>query len=187
MTNVDQFDLKRTRTTLFGALLDAKERYDRNKAILEDPTRQPLSYGNLVLGALVLGGKLAGFTAARERVGVVLPNMQGLAFVLFGLNAIGRVPALLNYTAGLKNLRAACTLAGLQTIITSRRFVEQGKLDDVITELGDGRRIVWVEDLRASVTSFEKVRALIQSWRARAAHARAGLAPDDPAIVLFTS
>ena len=184
---MDDFDLKRTRTTLFGALLDARDRYGRNKAILEDPARQPLTYGSLVLGAFVLGGKLAGLTAPGERVGVLLPNMQGLAVVLFGLNAVGRVPALLNFTAGLRNLRAACTLAGLRTIVTSRRFVDQGKLEDVVAELGEGRRIVWVEDLRASVTSFDKVRALVQSWRARAVHARAGPRPDDPAIVLFTS
>src|SRR3954454_4060832 len=41
-TTVDDFDLKRTRTTLFGALLDARDRYGRTKPILEDPARQPL-------------------------------------------------------------------------------------------------------------------------------------------------
>ena len=67
----------------------------------------------LGLGALVLGRKLAGFTQPREHVGVLLPNVQALAVTLFGLSAFGRVPALLNFTAGVKNLRAAGELAEL--------------------------------------------------------------------------
>src|SRR5215218_3113989 len=166
MPTVTDFDPKQTRTTLFGALLDAGERFGRSKAILDDPARQPLTYGRLVLGAFVLGNKLSRLTDPGERVGVLLPNMQGLAVVLFGLNAVRRVPALLNFTAGLKNLRAACEVAGLRTIVTSRRFAEQGKLEDVVSGLGEGRRIVWVEDLRAAVTSLDKLRALTQAWRA---------------------
>src|SRR5688500_244557 len=104
------FDPASTRTTLFRALLAAKARHGRQKAILEDPERQPLTYGRLVLGAMVLGRKLRASTAPGEHVGVLLPNMQGAAVTLFALNANGRVPAMLNFTAGLKNLRAACDI-----------------------------------------------------------------------------
>ena len=62
------FDLAQTRTTLFRALLEARGRYGRRKAAVEDPERQPMTYGRLVLGALVLGRKLIGFTQPRERV-----------------------------------------------------------------------------------------------------------------------
>jgi acyl-[acyl-carrier-protein]-phospholipid O-acyltransferase/long-chain-fatty-acid--[acyl-carrier-protein] ligase len=181
------FAAAQTQTTLFGALLDARDRYGRGKVVLEDPERRPLTYGRLVLGAFVLGRKLAAISEPGERIGVLLPNMQGLAIIIFGLNALGRVSALLNFTAGIKNLRAACDLAQIRTIITSRRFVEHGKLDDVVAGLGEGRRIVWVEDVRASVTSFAKVRAVLDGLRARAVHAGAKILPDDPAVVLFTS
>jgi len=181
------FDHAQTRTTLFGALLDARDRYGRNKEALEDPERQPLTYGRLILGSLVLGRKLAGLSAPAERIGVLLPNVQALALVVFGLNAFGRVPAMLNFTAGIKNLRAACGVAEIRTIVTSRRFVEQGKLDDVIEAVGEGRRIVWLEDVRKTITSLDKVRGLFGSFFARRVHARARVAPDDPAVILFTS
>ena len=109
-----EFDIARTRKTLFGALLDARDKFGRNKEALEDLERQPITFGRLVLGSLVLGRKLAGLTREREYVGVLLPNVQAIAVTLFGLNAFGRVPAFLNFTAGLKNLKAACELAGIE-------------------------------------------------------------------------
>ncbi|MGO4573905.1 AMP-binding protein [Microvirga sp. 2TAF3] len=182
-----EFDIASTRKSLFGALLDARDRFGRNKVALEDLERQPVTYGRLVLAALVLGRKLAGLTAPRETVGVLLPNVQGIAVTLFGLNAFGRVPAFLNFTAGIKNLKAACEIGPIRTIVTSRRFIEQGKLDDVIAALGEGREIVWLEDVRATITSLDKLRALVDSWMARRVHAKASVDPDDPGVVLFTS
>ncbi|WP_114945040.1 AMP-binding protein [Microvirga calopogonii] len=182
-----EFDIARTRKSLFGALLDARDRFGRNKVALEDLERQPITFGRLVLGSLVLGRKLAGLTGERETIGVLLPNVQAIAVTLFGLNAFGRVPAFLNFTAGIKNLKAACELAGIETIVTSRRFVEQGKLDDIVATLGEGRRVLWLEDVRAQLTSFDKLRGLVDSWMARRVHAGAAVAPDDPAVVLFTS
>src|SRR5215212_5886837 len=90
------FDLAQTRTTVFGALLDARDRFGRNAAALEDAERQPMTYGRLVLGSLVLGRKLAAELRPGEAVGILLPNVQALALVLFGLNAFGRVAAMLN-------------------------------------------------------------------------------------------
>ncbi len=181
------FDIARTRKSLFVALLDARDRFGRNKVALEDLERQPVTFGRLVLGALVLGRKLAGLTRAGEHVGVLLPNVQAIAVTLFGLNAFGRVPAFLNFTSGLRNMKAACEIAEIRTIVTSRRFVEQGKLDDVVSALGEGRRIVWLEDVRSTITSLDKLRGLFESWRARQVHAWAKVAPDDPAVLLFTS
>ena len=47
----------------------------------------------------------------------------------------GRVPAMLNFTAGIRNLRAAVKLAGVKRVLTSHRFIEQGKLHDIIDAL----------------------------------------------------
>jgi acyl-[acyl-carrier-protein]-phospholipid O-acyltransferase/long-chain-fatty-acid--[acyl-carrier-protein] ligase len=181
------FDPASTRTTLFGALLAAKARHGRGKVILEDPERQPLTYGRLVLGAMVLGRKLRALTTPGENVGVFLPSVQGTAVTLFALNAHGRVPAMLNFTAGLRNLRAACEVADIRTILTSRRFVSQGKLEDVLSELGQGRQVVWLEDVRAGLTSLDKLLGVAESLAAGRVHRRAGVRPDDTAVVLFTS
>jgi acyl-[acyl-carrier-protein]-phospholipid O-acyltransferase / long-chain-fatty-acid--[acyl-carrier-protein] ligase len=184
---VSAFDVASTRTTLFSALLQAVRTHGRAKIALEDPERQPISFGRLVLGALVLGRKLADITAEGERVGVMLPNVQGLAVTFFGLSAFGRVPALLNFTAGIKNLRGAAEVGGLKTIVTSRRFVDQAKLDDVATALGEGRRIIYLEDVRKTITTLDKLRGALGALWAGSIHARHAASPDDPAVLLFTS
>lgn len=181
------FDEAGARITLFRALLQAVSRHGKARIALEDPERKPLSYGNLVLGALVLGRKLAGLTKAGEHVGMLLPNVQAMAVTLMGLSAYGRVPALLNFTAGVKNLRAAGELAELRTIVTSRRFVDQAKLDDELAVLGEGRRIVYLEDIRKEITSLDKAIGALSSLVPGFAHRRYEAGPDDPAVVLFTS
>lgn len=175
-----------TRRSLWTALLDASAVHGKNKLIIEDPDRSPLSYDRLVLGALVLGAKLAKRTRERERVGLFLPSVQGAAVTIFGLSARNRVPAMLNFTAGVKNLRAACEIGGIQTIVTSRRFVDQGKLDDIIAAIGGGRQIIYLEDVRKEITTLDKITGVIGSLLARNAPG-ARTDPDDEAIVLFTS
>jgi acyl-[acyl-carrier-protein]-phospholipid O-acyltransferase/long-chain-fatty-acid--[acyl-carrier-protein] ligase len=158
-----EFDARSARITLFRALLQAVKRYGKDRVALEDPQRQPITYGRLVLGALVLGRKLASVTAPRDRVGLMLPNVQGMAVALFGLSAYGRIPALLNFTAGVKNLKAAAELADLGTIVTSRRFVEQAKLDDELAALSESRQIIYLEEIRDEITSMEKARGALAS------------------------
>jgi acyl-[acyl-carrier-protein]-phospholipid O-acyltransferase/long-chain-fatty-acid--[acyl-carrier-protein] ligase len=181
------FNPAEARITLFRALIKASARHGKARIALEDPERKPLSYGNLILGALVLGRKLAATTEAGERVGLLLPNVQGMAVTLFGLLAYGRVPALLNFTAGVKNLEAAAELAELKVIVTSRRFVDQAKLDDELAVLGEGRRVIYLEDVRKLITSLDKAIGALQSLMPGLAHRAYEVDPDAPAVVLFTS
>lgn len=181
------FDAEGTRTSLFQALLATIARHGRSRIALEDPERKPLSYGNLVLGALVLGRRLAALTRPGETVGLMLPNVQGMAVTLFGLSAFGRVPALLNFTAGLKNLTAACEIGPISTIVTSRRFIDQARLDDIVAGLSPGRRVIYLEDVRKGLTSLDKALGALAALAPGLALRRHAARPDDPAVVLFTS
>ncbi|WP_332696196.1 AMP-binding protein [Bosea sp. (in: a-proteobacteria)] len=181
------FDAEGARTTLFSALLAAAAHHGKARIALEDPERQPISFGRLVLGALVMGRKLASLTQAGEKVGLLLPNMQGMAVTLFGLCAYGRVPALLNFTAGAKNLKAACEIAPISTIVTSRRFIDQAKLDEELEAIGQGRRVIYLEDVRKQLTSLDKALGALAALVPGLVHRRHAAGPDDPAVVLFTS
>jgi acyl-[acyl-carrier-protein]-phospholipid O-acyltransferase/long-chain-fatty-acid--[acyl-carrier-protein] ligase len=55
----------------------------------------------------------------RETAGVLLPTGVGCTVTFFALHAIGRTPAMLNFTAGAMNLRAACEAANVRKILTS--------------------------------------------------------------------
>jgi acyl-[acyl-carrier-protein]-phospholipid O-acyltransferase/long-chain-fatty-acid--[acyl-carrier-protein] ligase len=85
-----------------------------------------------------------------------MPNVAATVALLFGLGAMRRTPALLNYTAGPDALRSACIAAGIKTLITSRRFVEAAKLGASIAALSTVR-ITYVEDLRARFGLLDKL------------------------------
>ena len=134
-----EFDIARTRKTLFGALLDARDTFGRNKAALEDLERQPITFGRLVLGSLVLGRKLAGLTKEREicrRAAAERAGHRGHPVRAQRLRARAGLPEL--HRRASRTSRRPASWPGSSTIVTSRRFVEQGKLDDVVEALGRG-------------------------------------------------
>jgi acyl-[acyl-carrier-protein]-phospholipid O-acyltransferase / long-chain-fatty-acid--[acyl-carrier-protein] ligase len=178
------FEPERTRRTVTEALLDARERVGGPKTILEDHDRTTLTYDRLILAASVLGRKIASFTQPGEYVGFLLPNSVGASVTFFGLQFTHRVPAMLNFTAGANTLNAACSLAGIKTILTSRKFVEAGKFEDLIARIGAGRRIVYLEDLREGLSTIDK---LSGAGFSRILRHIPKPSPDAPATILFTS
>jgi acyl-[acyl-carrier-protein]-phospholipid O-acyltransferase/long-chain-fatty-acid--[acyl-carrier-protein] ligase len=179
------FDPTHSRRPLFDALVDAAHTYGANKPILEDQERNPLTYTDLIRACFAFGRKLSRLTARGERVGVLLPTSVGAVVTFFALHAIGRTPVMLNFTAGIRNLRAAVKLAGVRRVLCAHRFVEQGKLHDVIDALEQSCEITYLEDVRASVGLADRLYALAASLAPR--RFRAQTSPDDPAVVLFTS
>jgi acyl-[acyl-carrier-protein]-phospholipid O-acyltransferase/long-chain-fatty-acid--[acyl-carrier-protein] ligase len=179
------FDPAKCQTTLFDALLDAARRYGPNKKILEDQERRPLSYTDLIRATFALGRKLAALTAKGEHVGVLLPSSSAAVVTFFALHAYGRTPAMLNFTAGLRNLRAAVKLAGVRRVLTSHRFIEQGKLHDVIDALEETCAITYLEDVRKSIGGADRALALVASLLPR--RNRAKSRPGDAGVILFTS
>ena len=175
------------RKTLFSSLLDAADIHGRNHPILEDIARAPIDYGRLVLGSFVLGRKLASITKQGENVGLMVPNSTGAAVTFFALQAFGRVPAMLNFSTGLKNMLAALKTAEVKTVVTSRKFVEVAELEDTIDAFSKRVDIVYLEDVKSGISVFDKVRGLLARMLARVSHMRLDISPDDPAVVLFTS
>ncbi len=179
------FNIKDSRSTLFDALLAAARRFGGKKAILEDQERKPLTYTDLIRASFALGHKISQITAPGDTVGLLLPSSTAGIVTVFGLHAFGRVPAMLNFSAGLRNLRAAVKLAGVKRVLTSHRFIEQGKLHDLIDALEERCEITYLEDLRAKIDTADRLRALAASLFPHRFRAR--LKPSDPAVVLFTS
>ena len=174
--------------TLFDALLDARDVHGRQAKVIEDVKRAPMSYAGLLTGAAALSRPFAAVTRQGEAVGLLLPNVAGVVVAFFALQMRGRVPAMLNYTAGLANLEAATRAAQIGTIVTARAFVAQAKLGATIDALeAGGKRIVWLEDVGKSIGLGAKLRALLDRRLARGIHRRLKISPDSQAVILFTS
>src|SRR5882757_36327 len=114
--------------SLFAALLEARAAHGGSHRIIEDPATPPLTYDRAVAASFAVGRRLARGTKPGETVGLMLPNSVGAAIAFLGLQATGRVPAMLNHTSGPDGVLSACRTAELRRVVTSRRFVELAKL-----------------------------------------------------------
>ena len=179
------FDARDVERSLIEALVDARDTHGAKKAILEDQNRTPLSYTELIRASFALGRKIAAITEPGEKVGLLLPSSSGVVVTFFGLHAFGRIPTMLNFTSGLRNLRAACKLAGVKTVLTAHAFIEQGKLHDLIDALETNAKIVYLEDVRGQIGLADKLFALAAGVAPKLFAAKTK--PSDPGVILFTS
>ncbi len=168
-------------TVLERIIQTANERGMKQLAV-EDPVTGKLSYGKLLTGAAVLGEKFETLYAGQDTLGIMLPNANGSCATLLGVMSSGKVPAMINFTAGAANILSACKAAGVTTILTSRAFVEQAKLAAMVEEIGRSVNIVWLDDLRATIGLKDKLLGLLRKSTPRVARKAT-----DPAVILFTS
>ncbi|HEV3395950.1 MAG TPA: acyl-[ACP]--phospholipid O-acyltransferase [Xanthobacteraceae bacterium] len=171
-----------TDRTVVQALIEAATVHGPHRTAVEDPVTGALSYKSLLIGAAVLGRKLMPHAADGKAIGVMLPNANGAAVAILGLMSAGRVPAMINFTAGATNILAACRAAEVVTIVTSRAFIEKGKLGALVANLEARAEIVYLEDVRAEVSFLDKLRGLLAARKPLVARKA-----DDPAAILFTS
>ncbi len=174
----------RPKLTLFEALLEAQVRYGVKSRMVQDPTTNEASYRNLIKQIIGISCIVSKFTNKKERVGVLLPNSTITVATIFGLSVKNRIPAMLNYTAGTKGLTCAITATEIKTIITSRKFIQKGKLDYLLEEI---KNVKWyfLEDLRNSLTFTDKLYVTVHQFIPRLV--KQDQSCDDEALVLFTS
>jgi acyl-[acyl-carrier-protein]-phospholipid O-acyltransferase/long-chain-fatty-acid--[acyl-carrier-protein] ligase len=180
------FRSKETGKSLFTALLDARDAYGARTVIAEGIERVPMNYDRVVVGSAALGRALAGGVSGETHVALMMPNAIASMVAFMGLQVFGVVPCLLNISAGAAAMLSACRTAGVQTVISSRAFVEKGRLTKVVERMAQEVRFIWLEDVREAMGLRAKLRARRDVWGARRLPG-AATDPDAPAVVLFTS
>ena len=184
------FETSPYQQTLFSSLLDARVIHGTNHSIIEDVKRSPLTYGQLITRSQVLGRVLARHSTVDQYVGLLLPNVNAAIVSFFGLQAHGRVPAMLNYSTGVKNVISACKTAQLTHIITSRNFIIQGKLEPLEEALKTASiTLLYLEDLANELTWRDKTSALASRLFPALTYRRYTTTrdPEKAAVILFTS
>lgn len=179
------YDEAKCSQNVFRALLEARREHGGSREIIHDADDRRLTYDALVQAAFALGSALRKGTRRRETVGVMLPTSAASAVTFFGLSAFGRIPAMLNFTAGVRALKSALALGGIKRIVTARSFVEKAELDALISELGLHAHIVYLEEVRENLSIGDKAAAAFGPLAPGLVTSMLG--PDEPGVVLFTS
>lgn len=187
MTNSprNSLDLAPAQSTLFEALLAARRRLGGGRQALIDGDERTLTYDEIIRAAFALGSALTRGTQVGENIGILLPTGIGSVLSVLALTAYGRVPAMLNFTAGQQSLGAALDSAAITRVITAHRFIDVGKFEAVEAALTARATLIYLEDVRANLGVRDKAAAVLGSVAPWAIGKRAK--PHEPAVILFTS
>ena len=153
-----------------------------------DATRPKVTCVQALTGAIALARALRPHWGRQSTVGILLPSTVAGALVNLAATMSGRTSVNLNFTAGKHGIESAAQQAKLETVVTSRLFVEKAKL-----ELPDNLHVIWLEELRKDIGGGAKLWAMILALLApvrvleQAVGAPRRPTLDDLATIIFSS
>ncbi len=151
-----------------------------------DQRRDSISYKEFKKLALILSTRFASYPG--KYIGILLPACISVYIVVFALLLVGKIPVMLNWTAGVRTLNFASLLLDLDVVISSRQFLDQvqtltlGSIDEKLVLLEDVKdSLKWSEKLKGLYLSTLSSKSLLQNLKLECVQ------PDDTALILFTS
>jgi acyl-CoA synthetase (AMP-forming)/AMP-acid ligase II/acyl carrier protein len=171
--------------TLQEAFLRLCDRMD-SYVCCTDLTSGMLTYKRAKIAVLILAAKIKKLPG--KEIGILIPSSVGGYLAILATLIAGKVPVMLNWTAGVRSLNSCAELTSLKAVITSQKFLENlegGDVGDIID------RLIFLEDLKRSVTLGNKIAGLYKSrMKANTLLRILGLKrvnETDPTVILFTS
>lgn len=171
--------------TIPKRLLMAASAHRSREPIVSDELGRTLSFERLIIGCAVLARQIESMTH-RHHVGCLLPNSVAGVVATFGCLFAHKAAAILNYTFPLPTLIRCCERAHIDTLLTSRQFIEKCDLTDLPGLLAEcGIRTLFLEDVAKRIGRLAKLNGLLRVKLKRLQTERSN--PEDPAVILFTS
>jgi acyl-CoA synthetase (AMP-forming)/AMP-acid ligase II/1-acyl-sn-glycerol-3-phosphate acyltransferase/acyl carrier protein len=167
--------------TVAGAFLNLA-RKTPGRTLIADQISGTKTYRDIILGVMALKGPIERIEG--DYVGIMLPASVAADIVYLATIFAGKVPVMVNWTVGPRNLVHSLELTGVKHVLTSKTLVarlqSQGVDLDTISD-----KITALEDIGAGISLGTKLRCWLASrisWRSLD---QAKIAPT--AAVLFTS
>lgn len=167
------------------AKVHSKKGLLRRPLFVEDISRIPNSYKDIIIKSYVLGKYFKRRSAPQEHIALLLPNSIATVCTFFGLSCYERIPVMLNFSVGASNMVSMCKTAVVKKVITSHLFIRNAKMEPVIEEMKkNGLEITFLEDLRHEIHLWDKINAFLRYKIKRVPHKDGG---NKKAVILFTS
>ena len=145
-----------------------------------------LSYKKIKLAIYILAKKFQKLES--KYVCLMMPSSAGCYLVILAVLLARKIPVMINWTSGLRNIEHAIGSLGIKKIYTSLNFMERvsgidlGKFNDSIVLLEDIKKTITVQDkLMAAYFSIKTKKAWIKTFNLSA------MKGNDSAVILFTS
>ena len=119
-----------------------------------DAKRGSASCGGALVGTVALSQVLRRRWEGQEMVGILMPPTVAGALVNYAALLTGRVPVNLNYTLSAEALRSCIEQCNIRTVVTSKAFIEQLKLDVSV-------ETILLEDVVKSIGAVNKLAAAL--------------------------
>ena len=177
--------LRRIRRNILGAFLESGKMHGAKTPILTDGDGRVMTYADISRAAFALSPQISKRTQPNENIGILLPTGAGAVIALMSIYAAGRTPSMLNFSAGIANLKAATATAPIKTVITARKFVDIAGLSNLMTALSKLVQVLYLEDMRENIGLTGKFRAVLGPLFPKLFVPK--VSPDDTGVILFTS
>ncbi len=125
----------------------------------KDAMGTQVSYRKALTGAFILGRFFAGLPD--KHIGILLPNIVITALLFMGLQIFRKTAVFLNYSSGPGALTHAMGLADLNTIVTSKQFLERVKLQPSLFE---DRNVLYIEELKDALGVGAKITGILRAF-----------------------
>jgi acyl-[acyl-carrier-protein]-phospholipid O-acyltransferase / long-chain-fatty-acid--[acyl-carrier-protein] ligase len=145
--------------TLDRALIRTARRYPF-RFCMGDARFPKISFAGMLLKLIFVTRRMRAQWKDQEMVGVLMPPSAGGALVNFAAVLLGKVPVNLNYTASTETLAVCAQQCNLETVVTSKLFLE--KLAG-INKIEVPGRAIYLEDVLAKPRPTEKLAALFMA------------------------
>jgi len=175
----------RAKTDILSAIIDAAKTFGKSKIAIVDGDGTKVDYKTILRGTFALGSALGKRFKKNETVGIMLPTGTGAVVAFCAVLASGRLPAMLNFTAGSANIKAAMKAAQISKIVTAHKFIDLGNLEPLVAELDDAAEFIYLEDVREQLGLMDKVAGGLGPIMPGLFHKKQS--HKKPGVVLFTS
>lgn len=166
------------------AFVEAVSIHGRKYIIAEDHERKTITYGTMLLKTHVLARALSKHLKKDEHVGFLLPSSLVGIVCFLALQTIYKVPAFLNFTAGIASILSACKTVQIKSIVSSKKFIKLADLEHLRDALiNDGIHIIYLEDIAKQISLADKIKGALAAKFLCAPNTKA----NSPLAILFTS
>ncbi len=153
-----------------------------SKAVTADQLSGVKTYRDIIIACMVLKPVIESFKD--DCIGIMLPASAGAGIFYLAVLFAGKTPVMVNWTAGVRNIKSSLDTAGVGYILTSKVLVDRIAMQGIDLS-GINESLVFAEELAGKISKTAKLKAWLMghiswSWLYKAK-------VPETAVVLFTS